>query len=148
MTTPISLTGIDRTITINASPERVYRALTTVSELSTWFQATVEGEIAIGNQVWMTSFGQRFRVEFVEMTLPSRFVWRWHPGRVDPAVDYSKEPRTTVTFTLEPADGGTLLHVSETGFDQVSLARRASVHADNSKGWPTVLGWLRDYVQK
>ena len=63
-----------------------------------------------GNEVWMTSVhpghaGQRFRVRFVEMTPPERFAWQWHPGAVDPAVDYSKEPRTTVTFTLKPSAG-------------------------------------------
>ncbi|MEX2262273.1 MAG: SRPBCC family protein [Bryobacteraceae bacterium] len=135
-------------IAIKAPPERVYRALTTASELATWFKTTVEGGVATGNKVWMTSQGQRFRVEFVEMTPPVRFVWRWHPGAMDPAVDYSKEARTTVTFTLEPAEGGTLLHVSETGFDLVSLARRASVYEDNSTGWTEVLGWLREYVEK
>ena len=148
MTNLTSLSGIDRSILIEASPERVYRALTTVSELSAWFQATVESEIAVGSEVWMTSFGHRFRVQFVEMTPPTRFVWRWHPGRVDPAVDYSKEPRTTVTFTLEPTTEGTLLHVSETGFDEISLARRAAVYKDNSNGWTEVLKWLRDYVEK
>jgi uncharacterized protein YndB with AHSA1/START domain len=143
-----SLSRIDRTITIDAPPERVYQALTTVSELSAWFRATVEGEIAVGNEVWMTSFGHRFLVEFVEMTPPKRFVWRWHPGAVDPTFDYSKEKRTTVTFTLEPSGKGTLLHVSETGFDEISLARRAAVYEDNSKGWTEVLVWIRDYVEK
>ena len=61
--------------------------------------------------------GQRFRVRFVEMTPPRRFAWQWHPGAVDPAVDYSNEPRTTVTFTLEPSGAGTQLTVAETGFD-------------------------------
>jgi hypothetical protein len=35
--------------------------------------------------------GQRFRVRFVEMTQPVRFVWQWRPGAVDPNVDYSRE---------------------------------------------------------
>lgn len=148
MTALNDLSRIDRTITIKASPERVYRALTTASELSAWFQVIVEGEIAIGNEVWMTGFGQRFPVQFIEMTPPTRFVWRWNPGHVDPAVDYSKEARTTVTFTLEPTADGTLLHVAETGFDEISLARRASVYKDNTNGWLEVLGWLRDYVHK
>ena len=142
-----SLSRIDRTIAIRATPERVYRALTTASEIAVWFRTAVEGEIAVGNAVWMTCQGQRFQVEFVEMTPSRRFAWRWCPGAVDPAVDYSKEARTTVTFTLEPAEGGTLLHVSETGFDEISLARRAAVYEDNSKGWTEVLGWFHDYVE-
>jgi uncharacterized protein YndB with AHSA1/START domain len=146
------LSRIDRTIEIKAPPERVWRALTNVEELSAWFQVTIEGEIAAGQDVWMTSAhaqygGQRFRVQFVEMTPPTRFVWRWHPGEVDPNVDYSREPQTTVTFTLEPSDAGTRLSVAETGFDEISLARREKVYGDNSQGWAEVLGWLQNYVE-
>jgi len=146
------LSRIDRTIEIEAPPERVWRALISASELSAWFQVSIEGEITPGNEVWMTSMlaghaGQRFRVRFVEMTPPHRFVWQWHPGEVDPNVDYSSEPRTTVTFTLTPSEKGTRLDVSETGFDEISLARRAKVYEDNSQGWTEVLGWLRRYAQ-
>jgi uncharacterized protein YndB with AHSA1/START domain len=152
MTTTAELTRIDRTIEIKAPPERVWRALTNAKELSTWFQVTIEGDIAPGNEVWMTSMskgyaGVRFRVRFVEMTPPTRFVWQWHPGAVDPNIDYSKEPRTTVTFTLEPVEGGTRLSLAETGFNEVSLARRAKVFGDNNQGWTEVLVWLSNYAE-
>ena len=150
--TATDFSSIDQTIEIKASPERVWRALTSAPELSTWFEMIIEGEIAPGNEVWMTTTnpgyaGQRFRVWFVEMTPPRRFVWQWHPGQLDPTVDYSREPRTTVTFTLEPTEGGTRLRVVETGFDQISLTRRAKVYADNSQGWPEVLVWLQQHVE-
>jgi uncharacterized protein YndB with AHSA1/START domain len=146
------LTRIDRTIEIKAAPDRVWRALTNPAELSAWFQVTIEGEIAPGQEVWMTSShagcaGQRFRVRFVEMTPPVRFVWQWNPGAVDPNIDYSREPRTTVTFTLEPSATGTRLSVAETGFDEISLARRAKVYEDNSQGWSEVLVWLQKYAE-
>jgi uncharacterized protein YndB with AHSA1/START domain len=146
------LSRIDRTIEIKAVPERVWRALTNSKELSAWFQVEIEGEISPDREVWMTSVhtghvGQRFLVKVVEMTPPRRFVWQWHPGEVDPAIDYSREPRTTVTFTLEPTAVGTRLSVSETGFDEISLARRAKAHADNTQGWSEVLGWLQTYAE-
>jgi uncharacterized protein YndB with AHSA1/START domain len=151
MTTTAELTRINRTIEIQAPPERVWRALTNAKELSTWFQVTVEGDIAPGNEVWMTSVckGQtvRFRVLFVEMTPPTRFVWQWHPGAVDPNIDYSKEPRTTVTFTLEPSGSGTRVSLAETGFNEISLARRAKVFGDNNQGWAEVLVWLSNYAE-
>ena len=148
-----SLSRIDRSIDIDAPPGRVWRALTNADELSTWFQVQIEGDIAPGIEVWMTSVhkgyeGQRFRVRFTEMVEPHRFAWEWHPGAVDPNVDYSREPRTTVTFTLEPSGRGTRLTVSETGFDAISLARRAKVYEDNSQGWPEVLVWLQQHVEK
>lgn len=146
------LNRIDRTIEIDAPPERVWRALTDVREISAWFDVTVEGEIAPGSTVWMTSVhpdyaGQRFAVQVREMTAPRRFVWQWHPGAVDPAVDYSREPQTTVIFTLEPSARGTRVSVSETGFNEISLARRAKVYADNSQGWTDVLAAFQKHVE-
>jgi uncharacterized protein YndB with AHSA1/START domain len=146
------LSRIDRTIVIKAPPERVWRALTDPAQVSQWFGVTIEGSIAQGSEAWMTSLhpdyaGQRFRVRFTEMTPPRRLVWRWHPGAVDPKVDYSREPETTVTFTLEPSDGGTRLTVAETGFDEIILERRAKVYADNSQGWTEVLASIQKHVE-
>jgi uncharacterized protein YndB with AHSA1/START domain len=146
------LSRIDRTIEVNAPPDRVWRALTTAKDLSSWFHVTIEGDIAAGAEAWMTSTspgheGQRFLVRFTEMTPPRRFVWQWHPGAVDPVVDYSREPWTTVTFTLEPSGGGTRLSVSETGFNEISLSRRAKVFADNSGGWTEVIVWIQKYAE-
>lgn len=146
------LSRVGRTVEIGAPPERVWQALTDPKAFSDWFQVTLEGEIAQGSAVWMTSVqpeyaGQRFQVWYVELLEPRRLVWQWHPGAVDPAVDYSREPRTTVVFTLEPSGNGTRLTLSETGFDEISLARRAKVYADNSQGWNEVLVWLQRYVE-
>jgi uncharacterized protein YndB with AHSA1/START domain len=151
--TVADLSRIDRTIEIKAPPERVWRALTSAAELSAWFQVTIEGEIAPNTEVWMTSThagyeGQRFLVRFTEMTPPHRFAWQWHPGQVDPGIDYSREPYTTVTFTLEPSSGGTRVTVSETGFDEIAITRRAKVYEDNNQGWSEVLNWLRKYVEE
>src|SRR5919108_4482484 len=98
------MSRIDRSIDIAAPPERVWRALTNTKELSDWFKMIIEGEIAPGQEVWMTVtqageyHGMRFPVKIVEMTRPRRFVWQWHPGAVDPKMDLAKEPQTTVTF--------------------------------------------------
>ena len=147
------LSQIERNITINSPVERVFRALTNAEELSAWFQVRIEGTLAAGSDVWMTSVhpdhaGQRFRVRIATVEPPRRLVWQWHPGEVDPEVDYSREPMTTVTFTLEPSNGGTRLTVSETGFDEITLARRGKVYQDNSQGWAEVLVWLQRHVQQ
>jgi uncharacterized protein YndB with AHSA1/START domain len=152
MTTTTELLRIDREIEIKASPERVYRALTDRSEISTWFRVTIDGEIAVGNEIEMRFHepysGQRVSVKIVELTPPKRFVWQWHPGAVDPKVDYSKEHRTTVTFTIEPTKSGSKLSVAETGFDLVSIERRAKVLKDNTQGWTEVIVWIKDHAEK
>ena len=70
---PAELTRIDRSIEIQAPPERVWRALTDVAELSAWFQVKIEGPLTAGSEVWMTSVhpdhaGQRWPVRIVELT--------------------------------------------------------------------------------
>jgi uncharacterized protein YndB with AHSA1/START domain len=87
------LSRIERTIDIDAPPDRVWRALTSADELSAWFQVRIEGAIAPGNEVWMTSVhpqhaGQRWPVRIVELTPPRRVVWQLHPGEIDNTVDY------------------------------------------------------------
>ena len=146
------LSRIDRAVEIKAPVERVWRALTDAAEIARWFEVTIEGEVAPGRDVWMTSkhpdyVGMRFRVRVTEMTPPKRLVWRWHPGAVDPNVDYSREPETTVTFSLEPAGNGTRLTVAETGFDEIALERRAKVFADNTQGWKDVVAAIQKHVE-
>ena len=146
------LSRIDRSVEIEAPVERVWRALTDAAEIARWFEVAIEGEFAQGREVWMTSqhadyAGMRFRVRVTEMTPPRRLVWRWHPGAVDPNVDYSREPETTVTFSLEPSGRGTRLTVAETGFDEIALERRAKVFADNTQGWNDVLAAIQKHVE-
>lgn len=148
----LELSRIDRSIEIAAPVDRVWRALTDAAELSAWFRVTVEGEIAAGRTVTLTSTlpnysGMRFAVDIVELTQPTRMVWRWHPGELDHSRDYSQEPKTTVTFTLRPTSAGTQLDVAETGFDAIALERRAKVYTDNSQGWTEVTAWIRDHVE-
>lgn len=146
------LVRIDKAIEIAAPVERVWRALTDPRELAAWFRVKIEGPIQAGSDVWMTSEepgyeGQRFLVTFRELLPPTRMVWEWHPGAVDPSVDYSREARTIVTFALEPSRGGTRLSVSETGFDAISLKRRAAVYKDNNEGWDHVIARFAAYVE-
>ena len=50
-------------------------------------------------------------------------------------VDYSAEPTTLVTFTLEDAGAGTRLTIVESGFDAIPESRRAKAFSSNSGGW-------------
>jgi hypothetical protein len=63
------------------------------------------------------------------------FSFRWHPYAIEKGVDYSAEPTTLVEFKLEPAEGGVMLTVTESGFDQIPLARRAQAFKANEGGW-------------
>jgi len=50
-------------------------------------------------------------------------------------VDYSNEPTTLVLFELKEVSSGTQLTISESGFDQIPLSRRAQAFTANDGGW-------------
>ncbi len=146
------LSRIDRSIEIKVSPERLWRALTSATELSAWFQVTIEGEIAPGNEVWMTSVhpqhtGQRFRVRFVEMNAAAALRLAVASGRGGSECGLLTRAPNNCDVHAGALRSGTRLRVQETGFDAISLARRAKVYGDNSQGWTEVLGWLQCYVE-
>ena len=133
---------IEEQVRLPQPPARVWRALTDPAELGAWFGADLTGAtIAPGATVLgrITHPGYEhlmFDVTVEEMVPERRFAWRWHPHAIDPGADYSAEPRTLVTFTLEATpDGGTLLRVVESGFDALPPSRRATALLGNSKGW-------------
>ncbi len=143
---PTSSDRIEERVQLPAPRTRVWRALTNADELGAWFGANLAGAtIATGANVTghMTIPGHEhfmFDVKIEEMDAEHRFAWRWHPNPMDAGVDFSVEPRTLVTFTLEDtADGGTLLRVVETGFDKLAASRRTAALLGNTKGWASQL---------
>jgi uncharacterized protein YndB with AHSA1/START domain len=85
-----------------------------------------------------------FTIDRIE---PERlFSFRWHPFAVEPGVDYSKEPATLVAFELAEVEGGTLLTITESGFDRIPLERRAKAFAANEGGWEHQTKLLEKYL--
>jgi uncharacterized protein YndB with AHSA1/START domain len=144
-TTPYPTSSSDRVeeqVQLNAPRARVWRALTNADELGAWFGvnlagATIAPGAAVVGHFTIPGYEHvKFDVTIEEMIPERRFAWRWHPHAIDPAVDYSREARTLVTFTLEDASGGgTLLRVVESGFDAIPAARRTAAFLGNSNGW-------------
>jgi uncharacterized protein YndB with AHSA1/START domain len=144
---------IERQIMINAPRERVWRALSNAKEFGTWFGARLDDQVfvpgqRVRGQITIRSFEHVWFVVIVEkMEAPHLFSYRWHPYAVDPAVDYSKEEPTLVTFTLkETPDNATLLTVVESGFDNVPPHRRLEAFRMNNNGWDGQLKNIVNYV--
>ncbi|HEU4579253.1 MAG TPA: SRPBCC family protein [Polyangiaceae bacterium] len=131
---------IEKQIFLRAPRSRVWRALTQAEEFGSWFGVQLEGKFAAQRSVKgrVTTKGYEhisFELQVQQIEPESYFSYRWHPYSVDPAVDYSKEPTTLVEFRLEEVSGGTQLHLSESGFEQIPLARRAEAFRMNDGGW-------------
>ena len=89
-------------------------------------------------------------MEIVVQTIQptSYFSYTWHPYAVDPKVDYSQETPTLVEFRLEETARGTLLVVTESGFDKLPKERFADAFRMNQRGWEQQLTNIQGYVSK
>lgn len=132
---------IERSIHIEAPRSKVWHAIADAETFGKWFrvnftgQRFVVGEVACGN-ITYPGYEHVICQMFIDRIEPEhRLVYRWHPYAIDPGVDYTQEPTTLVVFELEDADGGTLLRITESGFDRIPLARRAEAFRMNSGGW-------------
>lgn len=144
---------LERSILIDAPRARVWRALTNAEEFGRWFGVNLAGQrFAAGQRVQgnftIEGFTHAIFDVIVEDMEPEKlFSWRWHPHAVERGVDYSKEERTRVSFTLKEAAGGaTLLTVEETGFDKVPPERRMDALRMVTRGWEAQLKNIQAYA--
>jgi uncharacterized protein YndB with AHSA1/START domain len=149
--TQVSTDRIEKTIELKARPARVWRALTDHREFGEWFRVNLEAPFVPGKATRgrITYPGYEHLVMEVvvqKMETERLFSFRWHPYAVDPKVDYSKEPPTLVEFKLERTRGGTLLVVTESGFDSIPAARRKEAFRMNDGGWTVQLKNVETYV--
>lgn len=153
---------IEKKIFLRAPQDRVWRALTDAAEFGDWFGMDLDGQFVPGAQMTgrikptlvdpPVAEAQKnhaglmvsFVVEHVEPM--GLFSYRWHPFAIDPNLDYASEPMTLVTFTLESAEGGTLLRVAESGFDSLPLERRMDAYEANEEGWSLQMQLIEKYL--
>jgi uncharacterized protein YndB with AHSA1/START domain len=141
MPTPTPSTDrIEKQITLDAPRSRVWRALTEVKQFNAWFGVSLGKPFAPGAEVSgkinIRDYSHVTMTIWIEKMEPERFFsFRWHPYAIEPGVDYSTEPTTLVSFTLEDAGAGTRLTIVESGFDAIPESRRAKAFSMNSSGW-------------
>ncbi|HLJ61820.1 MAG TPA: SRPBCC family protein [bacterium] len=158
----MSTDGIEKRILLHAPRARVWRALADSTEFGRWFGMRFDGPFAPGASVRGAIVPTTVNAEIataqkeyeglpfdimIEQMEPERlFSFRWHPFAVERDVDYSTEPTTLVTFSLEDAADGVLLTVTESGFDRIPLARRAKAFSANEGGWGMVVKLIEGYL--
>jgi uncharacterized protein YndB with AHSA1/START domain len=141
---------IEREIHIDASPEVVFDVVSSPEHLREWWPDEAEysalpggvGRIGFGDfspaGVW-----EQFTV--VEVVPHRLFSFRWgHPEGEVAASGNS----LLVVFELEPAEGGTLLRMTESGFREQGWddAKVAAHYADHVRGWDFFLPRLPPYA--
>ncbi len=90
--------------------------------------------------------GLPLHIEIVRREPQTRFAFRWHPHAIDGNADYTPEPTTLVEFTLADVDGGVMLTGTDSGFDAIPSARRATSFEQNAQGWTMQMKLIEHHV--
>ncbi|HVD61437.1 MAG TPA: SRPBCC domain-containing protein [Gemmatimonadaceae bacterium] len=137
---------INGTADINASPERIFRALTTDEQAEWWGQGPYRThdykiDLRPGGR-WSCKAtspkGDTSTVggEYITIDPPRVLEYTWEPSWDNFAV-------SRVRIELEPRGSGTRLTLVHTGFEG-----REQMVENHKTGWTMVLGWLSGYVEK
>jgi uncharacterized protein YndB with AHSA1/START domain len=142
---------IEKRIELKGPVSRVWRALTDHREFGEWFRVKLDGPFVPGQisrgQITFPGYEHVKWEAVVQKMEPERlFSFTWNPYSVDPNIDYSKETPTLVEFRLEKTATGTLLLLTEYGFDKIPADRRLEAFRKNDGGWTQQMSSIESYV--
>lgn len=144
---------IEKRLELKAPVSRVWRALTDYREFGEWFRVKLDGPFAPGQishgHITYPGYEHVQWEAVVQRMEPERlFSFTWHPYAVDPKMDYSKETPTLVEFRLEKTASGTLLVLTESGFDKIPAARRGEAFRRDDGGWTEQMKNIETHVEQ
>jgi len=143
---------IERKILLKAPRSQVWRVIAHAEQFGKWFGVGLDGRRFVAGewtqgQVTYPGYEHVLWNVLVERVEPERlFSFRWHPYAVEPGFDYSQEPTTLVKFELEDMENGTLLKVSESGFDHIPQTRRLKAFRMDSRGWDEQMSNIEQFL--
>jgi uncharacterized protein YndB with AHSA1/START domain len=148
---------IEKRIEVKAPVSRVWRALTDYREFGEWFRVKlegpfVEGEMSRGRITWPGYEHVKWEALIEKIEPEKLFSFTWgHIKALDKqnySDDYSNAPTTLVEFRLEPTSNGTLLTLTESGFDKLPADTREEFFRRNDGGWSQQMENIEKHVSK
>ena len=138
---------IEKQTELRAPVSRVWRVLTDYREFGEWFRVKLDGPFVPGHisrgQITYPGYEHVKWEAVVQKMEPERFFsFTW------PQLDYSMETATLVEFRLEKTASGTLLLLTESGFDKIPSDRRLEAFRMNDGGWTEQMKNIESYVAK
>ena len=138
---------IEKQTELRAPVSRVWRVLTDYREFGEWFRVKLDGPFVPGHisrgQITYPGYEHVKWEAVVQKMEPERFFsFTW------PQLDYSMETATLVEFRLEKTASGTLLLLTESGFDKIPSDRRLEAVRMNDGGWTEQMKNIESYVAK
>ena len=123
---------IEKKITINASAEKVWAALTEPDKLGDWMMMPTTFEPVVGKEFTFKAEGMEgwdgyFHCTVKEVEVNKKLVYTWNSGMIN--------ADTLVTILISEENGKTNLKLIHTGWENLPEAMRAQMIEGHSKGW-------------
>jgi uncharacterized protein YndB with AHSA1/START domain len=143
---------IEKRIELKAPVSRVWRALTDHREFGEWFRVKLDGPFVAGQisrgRITYPGYEHIKWQAIVRKMEPERlFSFLWHHS-FDPNADIFTEPTTLVEFRLEKIEAGTLLTLTESGFENLPENLRLEAFRRNDGGWTEQMKNIENHVAK
>ena len=121
---------IRRVLHLSSSPARVWKALTDPRDFCAWWGSRTELDVAGRTEGWF-DFPEhgRFAARVEAVDAERYFAWSWSAARKDTALADADEVLLTEWLLQARKDGGTDLHLVESGF------RGPESRVNNTHGW-------------
>ena len=143
---------IVRHIDLNATPSRVWEALSNSTQFSQWFQCTVDGPFEVGRTVnCRTTYegGDAIWQKRVRAMEPERyFAFSWSPGSDGTGATMLNDEagETLVEFTIERTQQGSRLTIRESGFAALPVSFADLSYRRNTQGWDAQVTNITDFL--
>jgi uncharacterized protein YndB with AHSA1/START domain len=144
--------SIEREVHIQASPEAVFDVISSAEHLKNWWPDDAQFDTEPGSTGELV-FGDRSdpdahitAITVVEVDAPRKFVFRW----INPVGEVAGVSNSLlVTFEVAPADGGSTLRMTETGFREQGweVAVLEEQYNDHIHGWGVFIPRIAPYVE-
>lgn len=149
----MTISPIERQVHVDASPEIVFDVISSPEHIREWWNGAETDISPVVGSVAEIAWGKGSAEPHVEQLTvvtadpPRTFAFRWVRGD---AAEATADNSLVVTFELVPQGGGTLIHLTESGFDEKSWddATREAAHADHVNGWDVFVPSLGAYVAR
>lgn len=128
---------IKHQIPINATPDKVYAAITTAAGLRSWWTADTKAEEKVGGKAefGFDKRGTVFRMKIEKLDPGKRVVWSCHG-------DHPEWAGTILTWELSPEGLGTTLRFTQSQWKSVS-----EYCAMCNSTWGELMYRLKDYLE-
>ncbi len=143
---------IEKTVEIAAPLARVWAAISDYKQFGEWFQVRLDQPFVAGGKSTgqMTVPGYehlKWNATVVAIEPERRITFSWVTHAIDPDKDYTGEPETLCTFTLEPSGEGTRLTIVESGFSKLPAGVREEAFLRNEDGWSQQVQNVKTYAE-